>query len=241
MKQFIQEDEKYYGDFSDVTSELETMFKYLKNYYPTYSIPTINTVVTGFRFNQDFSFSDSLIVISTDYFLGKKASYKPDLYAYMLSRYQKPYIVPMIGLALSSKYNEFDTKDESMLSNMIFYGKAHYFLERIMPDLADSLNIQYTDSNMMEVNKNADVIWAHFIDKKLLFDNNHKTIQRYVGESPKVAMIGDKCPGRIGRWLGWQIVRKYMKDHPEVTLQQLMADKDANKIFKESKFKVKKS
>ncbi len=241
FKEFYQDNEKFYGDFSDLRAEINGMFSYIKYYYPDYYVPEVNTLVSGFRFDRDFAFSDSLIVIGVDYFLGKDARYRPQFYDYMLTRYEKPYIVPMMGLAISSKFNEYDPKDETMLSEMIHYGKAHYFLERIMPGLPDSLNIQYTSAEMVEVDKNLDVIWGHFIEKKLLFDTNHKTKQRYIGESPKVVMIGDNCPGRIGRWLGWQIVRKYMRENPSVTLQELMADKNAQEIFKKSKFKVKTS
>jgi gliding motility-associated lipoprotein GldB len=239
LKEFYNDNEKFYGDFSDLTTEMNGMFSYLNYYYPEYYVPQINTIVTGFQFDRDFSFSDSLIVISIDYFLGNKARYRPQFFEYMLSRYNKSEMVPMMGLAISSKYNEFDEKDETMIAEMIHYGKAHYFLERIMPELPDSLNIQYTSEEMIETDKNLDVIWGHFIEKKLLFDVNHKTKQRYIGESPKVTVIGDKCPGRIGRWLGWQIVRKYMKENPTVTLPELMKDKKAAEIFKKSKFKIK--
>ncbi len=239
LKEFYNDNEKFYGDFSDLKAQMSDMFSYVKYYYPDYYVPKINTIVTGFRFDQDFAFSDSLIVIGIDYFLGKKGRYRPQFFDYMLARYDKPYMVPMMGLAISSKYDEFDPKDETLIAEMIHYGKAHYFLERIMPELPDSLNIQYTTQEMIDVDQNVDVIWGHFIEKKLLFDTNHKTKQRYVGETPKVVVIGDKCPGRVGRWLGWQIVRKYMKENPNVTLQDLMKDKDAQGIFKKSKFKIK--
>ena len=241
LKSFYKDHEKFYGDFSDVQNQLNELFSYIKYYYPKYYLPEINTLVTGFRFDRDFTFSDSLIVIGTDYFLGKKAKYRPQFFDYMLARYEKPYMLPMMGLAISSKFNEFNDKDETMIAEMIHYGKAHYFLERIMPELQDSLNIQFTGKEMIEVDKNADVIWGHFIENKLLFDTNHKVKQRYLGESPKVVAIGDNCPGRIGRWLGWQIVRKYMRENPSVTLQQLMADKNAQELFKKSKFKIKAS
>jgi gliding motility-associated lipoprotein GldB len=241
LKKFYQDNEKFYGDFSEQKAQMNEMFSYLKYYYPDYYVPTINTVVTGFRFDQDFSFSDSLIVVSIDYFLGPKGRYRPQFFDYMLRRYDKPYMVPMMGLAVSAKFNEFDPKDETLISEMIHYGKAHYFLERIMPELPDSLNIQYSSQDMMDVDQNVDVIWGHFIEKKILFETNNKTKQRYVGETPKVVVIGDKCPGRVGRWLGWQIVRKYMRENPSVTLQELMKDKDAQGIFKKSKFKIQTS
>jgi gliding motility-associated lipoprotein GldB len=237
LKGWNKEVQKYYGDFSEVKSQLESSFSYIKYYYPDYYIPEVNTIVTGFQFDRDFSFSDSLIVVSIDYLMYDSASYRPEMFEYIKKRYDKPYLVPMMMMAISSKYNEHNAKDETMLANIIHFGKAHYFIERMMPELHDSLNIGYSSKELKEVKQNLGVIWGHFIEKKLFFETNPKLIQKYCGESPKVVTIGDNCPGRIGRWLGWQIVRKYMEEHPEATLQDLMKEKDANKIFKESKFK----
>lgn len=237
LKDWNKDVQKYYGDFSETRKQMESAFSYLKFYYPKHYIPEINTIVTGFQYDRDFSFSDSLIVISIDYLMPNSAKFRPQMYSYILSRYDKPYLVPIVMMAISGKYNLHNDKDETMLASMIHYGKSHYFIERMMPELPDSLNIGYTNKEMKEVKKNLDVIWGHFIEKKLFFDSNPKLVQKYTGEAPGVPAIGDNCPGRIGRWLGWQIVRKYMEEHPEVTLQQLMKEKDANKIFKESKFK----
>jgi uncharacterized protein YjaZ len=50
--------------------------------------------------------------------------------------------------------------------------------------------------------------------------------------------IDKESPGRIGVWLGWQIVRSYMNNN-EVTLQQLLQT-NAEEIFNKSKYKPKK-
>jgi len=62
------------------------------------------------------------------------------------------------------------------------------------------------------------------------------TKKKYLDERPKVYEIGNKCPGRIGTWLGWEIVNKYMKVN-QVDLQSLMIEKDAQKIFTLSNYK----
>ena len=50
--------------------------------------------------------------------------------------------------------------------------------------------------------------------------------------------IDNESPGRIGVWIGWQIVRSFMNNN-EVSLQQLMT-LDAKEIFERSKYKPKK-
>jgi hypothetical protein len=64
--------------------------------------------------------------------------------------------------------------------------------------------------------------------------------QKYLGERPKTIEVGEKCPGRIGQWVGWQIVNKYQETHSETALPELMQISDADKLFKESHYKPDK-
>ena len=49
--------------------------------------------------------------------------------------------------------------------------------------------------------------------------------------------IEQESPGRIGAWIGWQIIRQYIKENPKVELKTLLEDMDGQKIFKDSKYK----
>ena len=93
---------------------------------------------------------------------------------------------------------------------------------------------------MADIHYNEGKIWAHFIEKSLLYETNHFKIIKYTGERPNIPEIGKQCPGRIATWVGWQIVRKYMAENPNVTLQQLMQETDAQKIFTQSRYKPKR-
>jgi uncharacterized protein YjaZ len=48
----------------------------------------------------------------------------------------------------------------------------------------------------------------------------------------------DTSPGNIGTWVGWQIVKKYVELHPDITPVQLMRT-PARQIFDEAKYKPK--
>ena len=227
----------FYGDFSDVAYQFQDAFKVIKSNYPTFKFPSIYTVITGM--GNDMYVSDSLIVVGLEFFLAEKSRYAPDFPIYILKRYRKEFIAPMALLVISNKYNETDYLDNSLVAEMIYYGKSYYFLEKLLPNLPDSLIAGYSQEVLDDVTKNQPIIWAHFVDKKLLFETKHEVVNRYIGERPATTEIGNKCPGRIGRWLGWQIVRKYMERNPDLKLSDLMREKDARKIFMEAKYKPK--
>jgi hypothetical protein len=237
LKEFKESTKQKFGDLGTIKPSINELLSRIKTYDSTFVLPKVYTLVSGFHFEKDLLVSDSIIAISLDYFIGKSAKYRPPYFNYFLERYEPEYIAPMIALGISSKFNAVNLEDETMLANMIYYGKAIYFTKKMMPCTADSLIVMYSKKELEEVGKNSKIIWSHFIDKKLLYETNRHIIDKYVGESPKVNEIGEKCPGRIGRWLGWQIVEHYMNNHPEISTYEFMKEKDAQKIFSQSRYR----
>ncbi|WP_187696143.1 gliding motility lipoprotein GldB, partial [Xanthovirga aplysinae] len=232
-----QQTEQTFRDFSGIKSEMEGALKLSRYYIPDFVLPKINTFVTGL--SNDLHVSDSLIVIGLDFFIGDSAKYLPDVPKYIQRRYQKEYIVPTVVLLMSDRYNKTSFEDQTMLAEMIYYGKAYYYSKKMLPCVPDSVLIGYSSEEFRDVNANQETVWAHFLQNELLYSTQPGKKAKYLSERPKVYEIGNKCPGRVGVWLGWEIVKKYMEEHPEVTLEQLMKDSDAKKIFIESKYKAK--
>ena len=63
---------------------------------------------------------------------------------------------------------------------------------------------------------------------------------KYTAEGPFTAAFSKESAPRIGYWIGWQIVRQYMKNNPEVTLQDLINETDSQLLLSKSKYKPKK-
>ncbi|GJM29920.1 MAG: hypothetical protein DHS20C17_25550 [Cyclobacteriaceae bacterium] len=231
-----QEINTVFGNVDQLRLELEQAFKYLLHYYPATKIPKLYTAVTGFAGN-DLFVSDSVIIIGLDYYLGEGATYRPlEFPKYILKRYRPEYIVPSIILLMSSTMNNTEMEDKTMLAEMVYYGKAYYFTQQILPGTPDSLLIGYSTQEILDATDNQDVIWAHFVENQLLYESSHFIKKKYMDERPKTLEIGNKCPGRIGEWLGWQIVDQFMEQQP-VSLTELMSNSDAPQIFMQSKYK----
>ncbi|OON71145.1 hypothetical protein B0919_00685 [Hymenobacter sp. CRA2] len=215
--------------------ELQRFFQHVRYYFPDFKVPQTATFVSGL--SQDIFANDSLLVISTDFFVGPKAVYRPNAPNYLLRRYQPEYVMPRVAEAVSSKYNQKKLTNTTMLAEMIQNGKALYFAEKTLPCTDDSLLIGFPAKDLQNVNYNEAKIWGHFLQRNLLYTTNPFQIQKYVGERPNVPEIDKTCPGRVGNWIGWQIVRKYMAEHPNVTLAQLMANKDPQRILSDSRYR----
>lgn len=233
----LTETKKVFGDGSALEAEFKQAFANLKYYYPDFIPPRIKTVITGL--DTDLYVSDTLIVVGLDFFLGPDAKYRPKTYDYLMRRYDPHDIVPscLLIYGISPQFNKTDLKDRTVLADMVAYGKSFYFAKHMMPCLPDSLLIWYTKEEMEGARANEDLIWARFIQDKILFSTNVMDKKNYLGDRPITIQVGEKCPGRIGQWVGWQVVNQYMETHPEQSLTELMNMADAQMLFKDSNYK----
>ena len=230
-----QESQQVFGDMEEIRRDFETAFKYIKFHYPDFEPPVIYTMVTGF--GNDMFVSEEMIIIGLDYFLGEGATYRPlQLPDYILSRYTPQHLVPTTVLLYSQQFNKVQQEDRSMLADMIYFGKSFYFTEYVLPKTPDSLIIGYSAEEMKGLLVNEKLVWNHFLKNELLYETNHIVKKKYLDERPATLEVGNKAPGRLAQWLGWQVVRAYMDEKEEVSLPELMAAVEPVKILEESDY-----
>ena len=229
-----QEATNAFQDFDQVVKTLEEGLGRLKVHYPQTPSPTIQTCVTGLY--NDLFISNEHVMIGMDFFVGESASYKPQqIPFYILRRYTTDHLAASILQFISSQYIAKSNGD-AMLAEMIDYGKSYYLLSKMLPCTPGHILIGYTEEEWVDIYENEAIIWANFVQNELLFSTDHYKKQSFLGERPNVYEIGDKCQGRIGRWVGWEIVNAYA-EQTGASVKEIMAEKDFNKIFNASKYK----
>ena len=127
---------------------------------------------------------------------------------------------------------------------MIYNGKILYFLDQVLPtNTPDSLKIGYTAKQLEWIKNYEGNIWGLLLQNELLFQTDMQKIQPFLSDGPFTSGIGNKKESapKLGYSIGWQIVKKYMEENPKITLQQLMAETDAQKILTQAKYKPKES
>ena len=226
--------EDHYDDFE---KDLQTLYTWLNHYYPQDKIPEVKTMVTGLY--NDMYVSDESIIIGLDFFVGPEATFKPlQLPAYIQKRYTQKHVVPGIAKYIASSYSE-SGKENTLLSEMIDFGKVMYFTGQLLPCTPDSLIMGYSPTDIKNVAENREIIWANLIENDLLYNTEEMMKQKFLGERPNIHEISKNCPGRVGAYVGWEIVKAYMEQNENVTLQDLLTETDHNKIFMRSKYKPK--
>ncbi len=129
---------------------------------------------------------------------------------------------------------EFDESNNNLISNMIYQGKLLYFLDAMYPEEPEHLKIGFRPDKLGWCKKNEAGMWTYLIEHKLLFNSDRMNIIRFINPAPFTSSFTTDSPGRTGIWLGWQIVKSYMKKNSKISLPGLMSDNDYQKILNDS-------
>lgn len=230
-----------YADLSWMKNDLSSAFQRILYFYPEINVPVIYTYISGFDWEASLYLINDTIIFGLDNFLGKDFPVYTQLQIpqYISFRMDQPYILPMIIKTWEEENLLSEEKPKQLIDYMIYCGKELYFLDIILPDVSDEIKMGYLPEKLMFCLNNEQNIWRYMIEKDILFTTDYNMIRNFIQETPYTGGLMLESPGRLGQWIGWQIVRSYMKNNPEITLQALMSDKDAKKILGKSKYKPK--
>lgn len=233
-----------YPNMDKQDAALTDAFRRIKYYFPKKQLPKVYAYFSGFQ--AQTALGDGYFGIGLDLFLGADSKFYPALIQnfphYISRRFTPDNIASRVveGIVREDMYPEKD-KDKTLLDKMVYNGKVMYLMDLVLPDLADTTKIGYTTQQMKWCEDFKPQIWGYFLEENLLYETDDQKIQKYLGEAPFTPGLGEKNESapKLGVWTGWQIVRQYMDKHPEVTLPQLMADDDAQKILNGAKYRPK--
>jgi len=221
-------------DTLQLRKDLSLTFRHYKYYFPQKELPVIYTCISGF--NQSVVISDKLIGVSLDKYMGADSPFyrRLGLPVYKRRNMHPAKIVPDMMFAWAvSEWPKADNNN-SLLSQMIQEGKMLYFVDAMIPELHDSLKIGYTKKQLDFCKKNEASMWTFLAEHKLLFTTDRMSIKRFMDDGPYTSSFSEESPARTGVWLGWQIVRSYMKQNKEVKLADLLANNDFQLILNQS-------
>ena len=239
-RELYQEVEKKYSDFGNQTSEIEDLFKHIIYYFPNATMPKVYTVIADMDYNSKAIYANDKLIIALELYLGKdhkfydKAKYIEQNFE---ERQMMPDIVTSFSLGKIPPPNE-----KTLLDEMIYYGKQLYLKDAVLPSYNDAEKIGYLPEQITWCLENESYIWRYFIEKELLYSTDSKLPNRFTNMAPFSKFyleIDNESPGRVGQWIGWQIVRSFMQNN-EVSLQNMLK-MDSKEIFEKSKYKPKKT
>lgn len=229
-----------FPNFNAEEQELGKLFKNVKYYFPNFREPKVISLITKVDYESRVIYADSLLLFAIDMYLGSKDEVYSDFPEYLSQNFKKERLTVDFAEAISNSIFRKQNKRQ-FIDVIVQEGKLLYLLELFNSWKDDYLIMGYTQEEMEWAKANEEEIWKYFIENKLLYQNDPDLRNRFVNNAPfsKFYLDIDKeSPGKIGSWIGWQIVRSYMQNN-NVPLRELLRKNEAE-IFKNSKYKPKR-
>ena len=219
--------------------QLSRAFAHLKYYYPAYRLPEVYSYVSDLYYEQPVMKQGQTVVIALDDYLGKDFPLYSDL---NIPQYHRRCMVPaqIVPDIMRTLYRDDFQKNihpKTLLDNMLEAGKALYFLDAVMPDVPDTIKICYTGKQLAWMQKNRKEVWAVLVRNRFLYSSDYMLINKMTQPGPFSDGFSHQSPPMMASWFGWQMVRQYMREHPQTTLEQLFKKKDAQQFLMDSGYK----
>jgi len=231
-----KDEQEKFADLTEINKELSKGLHIFLQQFPQIKPPKVYMHVSGF--GQNIVVTDDILSLSADKYLGEDYPvYQGFFYDYQRQLMTPDRIVPDYLLGFMMANLPFLGDEDILLDRILYEGKLRYMLSQLLPGRQDRECVGYDKEQYEWCMKHQSLIWKTILENHHLFTGNYLTTTQYLKESPHTAYLPVESPGRVGVWLGYQIISAYMKQKPQTGWQELMENTGYQEILKESKFK----
>lgn len=232
LQKLYKDTENAFTDLSAVEEDLSIAASIAKEKFNK-SFPDLYAHVSGLK--QNVIVTESQISLSLDKYLGNDY----EMYATFFEPYQR---VDMSAQYIARDYLKawvlsekmIDASHKDLLQALVAEGKVLYLLQTLLPDLSPKELLGYSDKQMEWCNKNEKKVWRAMISRKHLYGTDALVISGYISDAAYAAVLAPESAPRIGQFIGWQIIDKYMKNS-KATINGLL-EASAEDILRVSKY-----
>lgn len=192
------------------------------NYFSANKFYDLYSVVSPY--NQSIFIADSIMFVGLNHYLGSDYAGYDYFEPYQRVTKTPQHLVYDIAEAvIVDKFPYKRKEDETVLDVLLYNGAIVYAIMQVVPnaDLAEALG--YTKEQLGWAENNEKNAWNALITRKLLYSTNRLDANRLVNPSPATSILHHESPGRLGRFIGYKIVKSYVETHPDINLKWLLS------------------
>lgn len=240
IKVLYRDTQKQYPNLNDLQSQLTAAFKVYLTHFPDDSVPNFITMISGIDIQKPNVWGyDNTVFINLDMYLG--ADYKnysaAQIPKFISARFDRKYIATDCFTKVMAYKHLPDKTLVSSLDNMLYEGKKLFFTQIMFPNTPEMDILGYSPEKYEWAQKYEGQVWQYLMEKNMIYSKDEDVIRQLVDETPFTRVFGNQSPGRLGAYIGLQIIKSYVKQHPETSLKDLMLRTDSQKILSESYYK----
>ncbi|MEM9836617.1 MAG: hypothetical protein AAF828_08950 [Bacteroidota bacterium] len=223
---------------------LEAAIAYFTYYFP--DVPTPDTLVTFLSQFQyaGFVYGDNQLALGLDMYLGPDFDYQSvnpsePIFSNYLTRTYTPEHITSKLLQLLIEEQVPQPRQGRLIDYMLYNGKKLYLLDLVLPTTPDYLKLEITPAQNQWLQENEAPAYVYLQSEELLYETDIRKFRKYIDPSPNSPGMPEGAPGRSANYLGWKIIEAWVKNHPNASLQELLAISDGQRILAESRYKPK--
>lgn len=237
IKQVYHDCDSAFNDLSTLERQTTDAFKRYKVLFPKAAIPKLLTYTSPFTSN--VMAMDSTLGIGLHFYLGEQYKYYPSigLPQYMIRRFDSAYMLKDLLYGWMDSEFVNDSNDLNCLSQMIYQGKLLYLTETLAPQIPDTILSGYSAVQLKWTAENEYRVWTFLVENQLLYNTNSKQYIKFVNDGKTTNGFPPEAPAKLGVYIGWQIVRSFMKNNPDISPVELMQLHNAQVLLSGSGYK----
>ena len=225
IKEVELELKKSFSDLSNEKNQIQDALNHLKYHFPKAKHPK-HIAFFNALFSYNAIATNDDIGVGLEWYLGPsnkviKKLPTQNVYEYMKQGMERKFMVRDIIFQWVYAHIQAPT-DAKFAEDMISWGKLLYCIEAAMPTAEKAIIARYTAEKYKWAEENEKQIWSYFVDQKLLFKSDEMLKLGYFNEAPQTAGLPKESPDRLGQFIGWRMVQKYMGSHSDLSLDQLV-------------------
>lgn len=235
-REVYEEVQRLFPDLSELEQEFSRAFRYYSYYFPDEEIPRLVSYVS--RFSYPYFTVPGYAGIGLDMYLGAGSEYydRAGIPDYLQKNMIPEKITSDVLANWGNSMFEYNDSIDNVLGHLIHEGKLMYFVSKLLPEQPDSLIFGFSRDQMRWVKNNEEPMWTYLIENKLLYSTDPMHIRKLVNPAPFTGYFTQESPGRAVVWVGYQIIRNYMKHHREQELKDMMNENNYQKILQGSRY-----
>ena len=226
---------------SDIQDQLTPFMKGLPRVFENAELPKkVITITSDVDYNNKVILNDSMALIAIDNFLGVNHHMYEGIALYLRQQMELKHLSK--ELAESFANNKIESpEDRTFLAQLIYFGKIQFLKQSILSNYSEDKILGYAPDQLAWAMTNEKEIWNFFISKELLYSTDPELIKRFISPAPFSKFylnIDVDSPGRIGQWLGLQIVKAYQIKEKK-SIEELI-NTPYRELFEKSKYKPRR-
>ncbi len=223
-----------YSNVDDIEEELSYVFSGIHYYFPTADLPSIVFCFSGLS-KKVFYNNDTTLSVGTEFYLGSDFPlYSSYFYDYQLIGLNKKHLTVDVTRSILESNFPYNLDEKRLLEVMIYQGRLLFLTSVLLPKKQFQDILGYDDSQWEWATNNERTIWRTIVEKKHLLSSNEELIHEYTTETPFTMPISQDSPGRLGLFIGFQIVKSYMEKNQNIGLKELMLETNAQNLLSKS-------